>query len=266
MAAHCQLVPSVKLREWHTKEVKMNTFGNTVLITGGATGIGFALAEALVKRGNNVIVCGRRREKLRGAKARVPQLHIRVCDVSIPRSRMALIKGILSEFKNLNVLVNNAGVQYPVDLLKGPRELSKADEELATNLAAPIHLSGLLIPHLRRKKQAAIVNISSGLAFTPLAAVPVYCATKAAIHSWSLSLRHQLRETSIRVFEIAPPIVTTKLAGGRRRSGDAGFVMSAKEVAAGICDAIERDNFELALGAAENLRRQRDGLFPMING
>jgi uncharacterized oxidoreductase len=243
----------------------METSGNTVLITGGATGIGFALAKALVSLDNNVIICGRRREKLHAAKARIPQLHIRACDVSSPRSRMTLVNGIVSEFRDLNILVNNAGVQFPVDLLKGSRDLSKVDEELATNLAAPIYLSGLLIPQLRLKKQAAIVNISSGLAFTPLAAVPVYCATKAAIHSWSLSLRHQLRETSIRVFEIAPPIVRTDLARSRKRSQDWELVMSAKEVAAGICHAIEHNDFERALGAATNLYRQRDALFPIIN-
>ncbi len=243
----------------------MKTSGNTVLITGGATGIGFALAEALVKRGNIVIVCGRRREKLRVAKAKVPQLHVRICDISLPRARTALIKWVLSHFRGLNVLVNNAGIQHPVDLRKGPRDLPQADAEVFTNLTAPLYLCGLLIPHLRRKKQAAIVNISSGLAFTPLAAVPVYCATKAAIHSLSLSLRHQLRDTSIRVFEIAPPIVATELAGGRRRPKDAEFSMSVEEVASGIIDAIERDNYEAALGAAASLRRGRDELFPMIN-
>ncbi len=216
-------------------------------------------------RGNRVLVCGRRRARLQAAKARVPELEVRVCDVSKHRSRLALLDWIATRFKSLNILVNNAGIQRPIDLRKGVWDLAQADEELATNLGAPIHLSALLIPRLRRQKRAAIVNISSGLAFTPVAAVPIYSATKAAIHSFSLSMRHQLRDTSIRVFEVAPPIVVTELAGRRRRPEEAELVMSPDEVAKGILDALEDDKYEVALGAAENLYRQRDGLFGAIN-
>lgn len=169
----------------------MNTSGNTVLITGGATGIGLALAEALVARGNEVLVCGRRRERLKTAKTRVPQLHVRVCDITKQRSRLDLLDWISVRYKTLNVLVNNAGIQRCIDFRKGPRDLALADEEIAANLSAPIYLSAMLIPHLVRQKQAAIVNISSGLGFTPLAAVPVYSATKAAVHSLSLTMRHR---------------------------------------------------------------------------
>ena len=147
----------------------MKTTGNTALITGGGTGIGFALAEQLVRRENQVIICGRRRPRLLAAKKRLPQLHIRVCDISRPASRKALVQWITSKFKHLNILVNNAGIQRTVDFRKGLRDLPDADEEVATNLVAPIHLSALLIPHLMRQKNAAIVNVSSGLAFTPLA-------------------------------------------------------------------------------------------------
>jgi uncharacterized oxidoreductase len=168
----------------------MKPSGNTVLVTGGGSGIGLALAELLLERGNKVIICGRRRDRLQAAKKRLPGLNIRVCDISLPRSRRALTAWLTSEFKDLNILVNNAGIQRPVDFLRGHRHLPDADREVATNLTAPLHLSALLIPHLRRRKEAAIINISSGLAFTPLAAVPVYCATKAAIHSLSLCLRH----------------------------------------------------------------------------
>ena len=243
----------------------MNLSGNTVLITGGGTGIGLALAEALAGRGNRVIICGRRRERLQEAKKRLPGVHARVCDVSVARSRRALVDWLLSEFKDLNILVNNAGIQRPVDFLRGPRDLSDADDEVATNLTAPIHLSALLIPHLRRKKEAAIVNVSSGLAFTPLAAVPVYCATKAALHSFSLSLRHQLRDTSIRVFEVAPPMVATELSGKRRRPEDNAHAMTAEAAAAGIVDALERNEYEVALGGAAGLRAQREALFSTIN-
>jgi uncharacterized oxidoreductase len=219
----------------------------------------------MVERGNQVIVCGRRREALVTARSKVPGLQVRVCDVSKPRSRLALLDWILTRFKSLNILVNNAGIQRRVDFRKGARDLPHADGELATNLGAPIHLTALLIPHLRRRREAAIVNISSGLGFTPLAAVPVYSATKAAIHSLCLSIRHQLRDTPIRVFEVAPPIVTTELAGRRRRPEETEFAMSPEDVAKSILDALERDDYEVALGAAANLHRQRDALFGVIN-
>lgn len=243
----------------------MKTSGNTALITAGGSGIDLALAELLLKRGNTVIICGRRGKRLKSAKKRLPGLNIRVCDISKPRSRDALVAWLTSNFKELNILVNNAGIQRAVDFLKGRRHLGDADEEVATNLTAPIHLSALLIPHLRRKKEAAIVNVSSGLAFTPLAAVPVYCATKAAFHSLSMCLRHQLRGTSVRIFELAPPTVATELSGRRHRPEDGEHIMTSKAVAAGILDALSRNHYEVALGAAENLRATREALFSAIN-
>jgi uncharacterized oxidoreductase len=243
----------------------VKTTGNTVLITGGGTGIGLALAEQLVRHGNQVIICGRHRPRLLAAKKRLTPLNIRVCDVSIPTSRQALTQWITSEFNHLNVLVNNAGIQRRVDFLKGLRDLPDADEEVTTNLVAPIHLSALLIPHLRRQKHAAIVNISSGLAFTPLAAVPVYCATKSAIHSLSLTMRFQLRDTSVRVFEVAPPMVPTGLSGSRQRPEANEHSMSPEAVAQGIMDALEHNKYEVALGPAIGLYKQREALFATIN-
>ncbi len=243
----------------------MKTSGNTVLITGGGSGIGLALAETFLERGNEVIICGRRKALLKAVQTRIREINFRVCDISKARSRQALVDWMLSEFKQLNVLVNNAGIQRQVDFLKGTRDLPKADEEIATNLTAPIHLSAQLLPHLRRKKSAAIINISSGLAFTPIAALPVYCATKAALHSWSCSLRHQLRDTCVRVFEVAPPMVATELSGKRDRSNDSDYVMSPEAVASGILRAIGRNQYEAALGAAANLRAKREKMFSTIN-
>ena len=243
----------------------MKTSGNTVLITGGGSGIGLALTEALVRSGNRVVICGRRRERLKAVQAQMPSVNFRVCDVSKKRSRQALVDWLLSEFRPLNVLINNAGIQRQVNFLKGRKDLREADNEVATNLMAPIHLSAQLISHLRRKKEAAIVNISSGLAFTPLALVPVYCATKAAIHSWSLSLRHQLRNTSVRVFEVAPPMVATDLAGERNRPEVGEYVMSAEAVADDILKAVGQNQYEVALGAAANLLAEREAMFSAFN-
>jgi uncharacterized oxidoreductase len=261
------VVSRVRLNiSWHESEYEfMKISGNTVLITGGGSGIGLALTEALVRKGNQVIICGRRRESLKAVQVRWPGVAIRVCDVSKTRSRQALVNWLLSEFNQLNILINNAGIQRQVDFLKGPKNLREANEEVSTNLLAPIHLSAQLIPHLRKKKEAGIVNISSGLAFTPLAVVPVYCATKAAIHSWSLSLRYQLRNTNVRVFEVAPPMVATELSGKRSRPEAGDFIMSPEAVAAGVLEALGTDQYETALGTAANLRAKRETLFSAIN-
>ena len=243
----------------------MKTSDHTVLITGGGTGIGLAIAEQLSLQDNIVIICGRRQAPLEAAKNRLPNVHYRVCDLSKPNSRRALAKWVVANFKELDILINNAGIQRSVDLLKGDRDLEDADEEIATNLVAPIHLSALLIPHLRLQQSPAIVNITSGLAFTPLSAVPVYCATKAALHSFSLTMRFQLRETSIKVFEIAPPMVPTELSGQRRRPEDSDHSMSASDVAKYVVRAIREDRYESALGSAAGLHEHREALFSAIN-
>ena len=233
----------------------MKIKGNTILITGGATGIGFSLAEAFVDAGNEVIICGRRENKLKEVKDKLPQIHTRVCDLSKEKERKSLYDWVSSNFKDINILVNNAGIQRMVNLRKGTRDLFDGEDEIEINLTAPVHLSAYFIPLLLKRKEAAIVNISSGLGFVPIASMPVYCATKAAIHSFSLSLRHQLKDTSIKVFEIIPPIVDTGLdkgARGERGQQDRGIPPS--EVARATLKALENEEYELAVGMAENLR------------
>ena len=241
----------------------MRVAGNTVLITGGATGIGLELARALLRRGSDVIICGRRRERLEEARAADPALHIRVADVADERSRQDLAAWMASEFPRLNVLVNNAGVQYRFDIRSD--DVAKADEEIAINLAAPIHLTSLFLPQLQRQEEAAIVNVSSGLGFAPLAHMPVYCATKAALHSLTLSLRHQLRGTSVKVFEMIPPIVTSELGAGHRPPEMNRTAMPADVCAAAIVQGLENDVYELAIGDAVNLREKREAMFPIMN-
>ena len=243
----------------------MQTSGNTILITGGGTGIGLALAEHFVRLENTVIVCGRRGDALEAAKRRIPELTIRECDLKKPLARGSLVNWVTKKFPNLNILVNNAGIQRAVDLTVGDRDLGEADAEIATNLIAPIHLTAMLAPHLARQKTAAIVNISSGLAFTPIATVPVYCATKAAIHSLSLSLRHQLRNTSVRVFEIIPPVVPTDLQQNRPRPPVDENTLMPEGVAKGTLDAIASNTYEVALGRAAGLRAKREEMFAMLN-
>jgi uncharacterized oxidoreductase len=233
----------------------MNIKGNTILITGGGTGIGLALAEAFLREGNEVIICGRRKNRLAAAKMRFPQLHIRQCDVADAGTRKDLFGWATASFPDLNILVNNAGIQRDIDFTKGTAEVLKAEGEIAINLEAPIHLSALFIPHLAKQKESAIVNVSSGLGFVPMAIMPVYCATKAGLHSFSVSLRHQLKETSIKVFELVPPMVDTELDGGARddRAQEYRGIPPA-EVAEATLKAIAKDEFEIAVGQAQFLR------------
>jgi uncharacterized oxidoreductase len=247
--------------------------GNTVLITGGATGIGFALAERFVSAGSVVIVCGRRKSKLLAARHRLPALNIRRCDVSVELERRSLLRWTITRFPTLNILVNNAGIQRQIDFTSPAvaKPSSSRDDEVTINLAAPIRLCALFTPKLLMKKNAAIVNISSGLAFVPMAMTPIYCATKAAIHSFTISLRHQLRDTSIRVIEAAPPTTDTELDAsfaGEQEQAYRGA--SPQEVAATIIEGMKADKEEILVGQAHGLRqaalRDPETIFKQLNG
>ena len=191
----------------------MNLSGNTILITGGASGIGFGLAKRFSEAGSNVIVCGRRQSQLDEAKQLCPALHALQADVSTEDGCRALAQQVTAKFPALNVLINNAGTQNRLPPLTQPQEWSEHARELAINLHAPMLLSMLLIPHLATQKSPVIANVSSGLAFAPAAFIPTYCATKAALHSFTQSLRAQLSKTPIQVVEIIPPMVNTDLGG-----------------------------------------------------
>ena len=233
----------------------MKTSGNTILITGGGTGIGLALTEALLKAGNEIAICGRREGKLVEAKTKFPSIHYKVCDVSNSKERRSLVDWLMKDFNRLNVLVNNAGIQKQVDFGKGPADLAGDEDELQINLGAPVQLSALLVPHLMKQSESAIVNISSGLGFIPIASMPLYCAAKAALHSFSISLRHQLKGTTIKVFEIVPPTVDTELdRGSRAVRGVQDRGIKPEEVAVGTLQALEKDLFEAPIGRADFLR------------
>jgi len=242
---------------------------NTVLITGGATGIGFALAEAFVRLGNVVIICGRREDKLREAKEKLPQIHIRKCDVSKEEERRSLYEWVSSNFKGINILVNNAGIQRYVDFKKSPNVMLDTDDEIEINLRALVRLSAYFIPIFSKQKESAIINISSGLGFVPMTIFPIYSATKAATHSFSMSLRHQLKDTAIRVFEIIPPIVDTELKGPKKQAGDSRAIQPS-EVADSTIKALENNQYEIGIGMAQAFasgsRSDLDNAFKRING
>jgi len=233
----------------------MNVKGNTVLITGGATGIGLSLVKEFVDAGNEVIICGRRQDKLDEAKKLYPAIHTRQLDLSYSRHREALYIWIIKDFSKLNILINNAGIQRGIDFRKGNENLKTIDNEIAINLEAPIQLCAYFIPLLKTKKESAIINITSGLGFIPSVSMPVYSATKAALHSFTISLRRQLQDTSIKVFEIIPPMVDTDLdKGERKKRGLTYFGITPEQTAKESFEAIQKDEYEFAVGEAENFR------------
>jgi len=187
----------------------MKLSNNKILVTGGASGIGFGLAERFIKDGNTVIICGRREDALAEASAKLAGVITHQCDLSNDAGREELFKWISAEHPDLNVLVNNAGIQNWMDI-SADGFYDKANDEIATNVTAPLHLTSLF---LKLKSPDTIMNVTSGLAFVPLSKVPVYCATKAFMRSFTLSLRHQLKSTNTEVIEIIPPALNTDLGG-----------------------------------------------------
>jgi uncharacterized oxidoreductase len=191
----------------------MNQTGNTMLITGGGSGIGAALAQRFHDQGNTVIVAGRRRNALQGAIAGRPGMHAIELDVDSAGGVADFAKRLLAAHPALNVLVNNAGVMR-FEALDHARDLADAEQTISTNLLGPIRLIDAFVEHLAAQQDAAIVNVTSGLAFVPLVATPTYNATKAAMHSYTLALRAVLRGR-VEVIELAPPAVQTGLTPGQ---------------------------------------------------
>jgi uncharacterized oxidoreductase len=187
----------------------MNLANNKILITGGATGIGLGLTERFIEENNTVIICGRREVVLNEVKAKFPTVITKVCDLSDEKERIALYEWIAENHPDLNVLINNAGIQKWVSVTDADFYESMKTE-LNTNIEAPVHLTSLFI---QLKSLTTVMNVTSGLAFSPFAKVPVYSATKAFFRSFTLSLRHILKSKNIEVIEIIPPALNTDLGG-----------------------------------------------------
>jgi uncharacterized oxidoreductase len=196
----------------------MKTTGNTILITGGGSGIGRGLAEAFHKLGNKVIIAGRRKQVLDETVAANPGMASAVLNIEDAADIRFFAEKLIADFPALNAVIHNAGIMRPEDLLTQSPEVPDAEAMITTNLLGPIRLTAALLPHLQKQPHAAILTVSSGLAFIPMALTPTYCATKAAIHSWSQSLRYQLRSTSVEVLELVPPYVQTELMGSAQAS------------------------------------------------
>lgn len=192
----------------------MHMTGNTILITGGGSGIGRALAEAFHARGNTVVIAGRRAEALAEVTAARPGMHARTLDIGDAQAIRDFAAALVRDFPQLGVVVHNAGIMRAEDLRSG--ETEDAEAIIRTNLLGPLRLNAALIGHLLEQPQATVMTVSSGLAFVPRTDTPTYSATKAAVHSYSESLRHQLRNTGVQVIELVPPYVQTELMGERQ--------------------------------------------------
>jgi uncharacterized oxidoreductase len=226
----------------------------TVLITGGTSGIGLELARQLQQRGNTVLVTGREQEKLDAAQRLLPGLHTFKSDVSNPEDIGALHQSASARFPALDTLINNAGIMRNLNLNQD-RDLNDVTREIEINLSGPVRMIQQFLPYLKTRPSALIVNVSSGLAFVPFPVSPVYCATKAAIHSYTQSLRIQLQGTSVTVVELAPPGVETPLFRGEFEEETRGQKpMSVDVLAARAIAGIEAGRLEIRPGLSNVLK------------
>ena len=205
----------------------MQLTGNTILVTGGGAGIGRGLAESFHQLGNQVIIAGRRQDVLDQTAKANPGMVPLTLDVNDPEAIRSFAARVTTDYPSLNVLINNAGIMKIENLQTLPAGLDDSEAVITTNLLGPIRLTAALLPHLQKQASAAILNVSSGLAFVPLPVTATYCATKAALHSYTISLRVQLASTPVEVIEIIPPAVATDLTPGR--SADDARMMSLED-------------------------------------
>ncbi|MEO8513140.1 MAG: SDR family NAD(P)-dependent oxidoreductase [Ignavibacteria bacterium] len=223
----------------------MKLSNNKILITGGASGIGYGLAERFIKEGNTVIICGRRKDILDEAEKKLPGVITYQCDLSATEGRDDLFKWANTVHGDLNVLINNAGIQQWMQI-KDDNFITRADDEISINIEAPVHLSWLFS---KMGSINTIMNVSSGLAFSPLVKTPVYSATKAFIHSFTLSLRHILKPKGIEVIEIIPPALNTDLGG----KGIHDFAPPVSDFIDAIFEQLKEGRTELTFGFSEGM-------------
>lgn len=231
----------------------MNLEGNTILVTGGTSGIGLALAKALLARGNTVLITGRAEDRLAYVRRSNPGLNTFVCDQGDPASIVKLYSEVTHDFPELNILINNAGIGLKLNLNESTGTLEDLEIEIRTNLIGPLQLIKQFLPHLKRQKAPAIVNVTSGLAFAPLALKPIYSATKAAMHSYTQSLRVQLKRANVKVVELAPPATRTNFNKGQEDM-NTNRLMDADKLARIALRDLERGREEILPGMAKLLR------------
>jgi len=233
----------------------MKMSGNVILITGGTSGIGFELATQLMALGNTVIVTGRDQARLDRIAQEHPALHPIRSDVGEPGAITELHDRVVDEFPALNILINNAGVMRKINLHDRGIDLDDISREIETNLTGPIRMVKQFLPHLKAQSAAAIVNVSSGLAFTPFPISPIYGATKAGLHSFTQSLRVQLRNTHIKVFELAPPSTQTPLQNAFEAADIKGVpMMDPKKLVRQAIRGLRKDQLEILPGLSKVMK------------
>jgi uncharacterized oxidoreductase len=247
----------------------MKLTSRTVLITGGGSGIGGGLAKAFHERGNKVIITGRREQLLKEFSAKFPGMEAFTMDVTKEADIKRLFTVISERCPSLDVLVNNAGIGKTIDFTKPEKLPANLFEEIDTNLKGLILMTATFLPLLSRQKQSTLVNISSGLAYMPISMLPIYCATKAAVHSFSMSLRHQLRSTPVQVIEIAPPAVDTDF-GKEPNAPEMKYPkLGLEPFIAQTIKALESNSTELPIGQSKMLRLASrflpSAMFNMLN-
>lgn len=248
----------------------MNITGNTILITGGGSGIGRAMAEALHARGNQVIITGRREGPLAETAAANPGMAWAVLDIADSAAIRAFAAQAVQDHPTLNVVINNAGIMLAEDLKAEPFDLDVVEATITTNLLGPIRLTAALLPQLRAQAASTIMTVSSGLAFIPLAATPTYNATKAAIHSWSQSLRHQLADSAVEVLELAPPAVATDLMPGHAENPNSMPLADYISEVIGLIERQDTPRGEILVERVKPLRFAEvngyEAVFALLNG
>jgi uncharacterized oxidoreductase len=233
----------------------MKLSSNTILITGGASGIGYELTKQLTALGNKILITGRDQAKMDRAKAAFPKIHTFRSDVSDPKAIATLYEEVTKQFPELNILINNAGIMRKINVHDKAGSLEDITREIEINLSGPIRMVKQFLPHLKTKSEAAIMNVSSGLAFVPLPISPVYCATKAGLHSFTESLRVQLRNTKVKVFDLAPPATQTELLDDFNVEDMKGAsIMKVEDMVKVAVKGMQTDRFEIRPGQANQLK------------
>jgi uncharacterized oxidoreductase len=228
----------------------MKTSNNTVLITGGSAGIGFEIAKLFSENGNHVIITGRNKERLEAAAARLTNVTAIPFDVTSSDDIDQLVARVQQDFPALNVLINNAGAASYYNLSQFEGTTAKAFDEMNTNYLSIVHLNEKLLPLLARQQEAAVVNVSSIVAFVPGHSLPTYSASKAALHAYTQVLRYSLaQDTNVKVFELMPPLVNTGFS--KEIGGENGIAPSV--VAQDLFDAFEQDKYEVQVGGTKDL-------------
>jgi uncharacterized oxidoreductase len=227
----------------------MRTTGNTILITGGSAGMGLEMARLFVANGNKVIITGRDESRLKAAASQLGNVTAIVSDVAKDSDVNALVKRVTNDFPELNVLINNAGRAFAYNLSGGAGAYEKAEDEMMTNYLSVIRLTEKLLPLLEKQAASAVINVSSITAYAPNAYISTYSATKAALHSYTQSLRLALADTSVKVFELMPPLVNTEFSS--EIGGENGIAPSV--VAEDVVNAMTNDRFEIRTGATEDI-------------